>query len=285
MKRLLLVTLSIFLLSGCGILDRGNYEKDRTGYVINEDLIISYHTNSIGEIDVFQIDQIMSFFEALEYTDFDFDLLSEHEILDSFITIDELTSCGIDSDSVIPKFIRTSEGTYYYNVRDNGYCTYDEYIFNEEGFTIETVYEVDETSPVENINRTLFKEADFKVNTFDMIIFIEDVYYNQIDDIWIKELITAIPMSLKQSGNLYEVNSDFLEEISIIEQYVLINQSINLLVLKENYTDEDVNNIWDESTIDTLGRDHELIKTVRLINTQDILDIINDTLSRLGMFQ
>ncbi len=70
MKRLLLVTLSIFLLSGCGILDRGNYEKDRTGYVINEDLIISYHTNSIGEIDVFQIDQIMSFFEALEYTDF-----------------------------------------------------------------------------------------------------------------------------------------------------------------------------------------------------------------------
>ena len=285
MKRLLLVTLSIFLLSGCGILDRGNYEKDRTGYVISEDLIVSYHTNSIGEIDVFQIDQIMSFFEALEHTNFDYSLLSEHDTLDSFVSIDELTSCGVNSDSVIPKFIRTSEGTYYYNIRDNGYCTYDEYIFNEDGYTIELVYEVDETSPIENINKTLFRESDFKVNTFDMIIFIEDIHYDQINNKWVKELITALPMSLKQSGNLYDDNSDFLEEVSIIEQYVLINQSINLLVLKENYTDEDVNNIWDESTIDTLGRDHIVVKTVRLTNTQDILDIINDTLSRLGMFQ
>jgi len=284
MKRLLLLTLSILFLSGCGILDRGNYEKDRTGYVISEDLIISYHTNSVGEIDVFQIDQIMSFFEALLHTDFNNNLLSENNTLDSSVTIEELASCGIESEIVIPKFIRTSSGTYYYNVRDNGYCTYDEYVFYEDGYTDELEYIIGETSPIENKNTTLFKEADFKINTFEEIVFIEDIRYDQINEIWIKVLITALPMSLKQSGNLYEDNSDTLKEISIIEQYVLINQSINLLVLKENYKDEDVN-IWDNSTIDYLGRDHDIIKTVRLINTEEILDIINDTLSRLGMFQ
>ena len=285
MKRLLLVALSVVLLSGCGILDRGNYEKDRTGYVLSENLIVSYHTNSIGEIDVFQIDQIMSFFEALEYSDFDNDLLSENSLFDSFVSIDDLTSCGIESTSPIPKFIRTSEGTYYYNVRDNGYCTYDEYVFHEDGYTIESIYEVDEVSPVENTNITMFKNTDFKVNTFEVILFIENIYYDESDEVWVKELVTVLPMSTKQSGNLYEDNTDFIEEISVFERYVLDNQSINLLVLRENYTDEDVNNIWAESTIDVLGRDHELIKKVRLINSQEIIDIINDTLSRLGMFQ
>ena len=285
MKRLVLVILSILLLSGCGILDRGNYEKDRTGYVISENLIISYHTNSIGVIDVFQIDQIMSFFEALEYTSFDTNLLSDHTAFDSFVTVEELTSCGVESDSIIPKLIRTSEGTFYFNVRDNGYCTYDEYVFHEDGYSIETTYDTDSTSPIQNINTTLFKDADFKVNTFDLIIFIENIYFDQTNEIWVKEIITSLPMSVKQSGNLYEDNSDFLEEISIFEQYVLNNQSINLLVLRENYTDEDVNNIWDESTIDALGRDSDIVKTVRLDNSQDILDIINDTLGRLGMFQ
>lgn len=285
MKRLLLVTLSIVLLSACGILDRGNYEKDRTGYVISENLIVNYHTNSIGEIDVFQVDQIMTFFEALEYTDFDTTLLSDHPTLDSFVSLAELSSCNIEEDMVIPRFIRTSEGTYYYNVRDNGYCTFDKYDFHEDGFTIASTYDVELTSPIENVNTTLFKSADFKINTFELIIFIEDVYYNQVDDIWVKELVTGLPMSKKQSGNIYEDNTDFLQEISAIEQYVLNNQSVNLLVLKENYTDEDVNNIWDDTTIDKLGRDSDIIKTVRLKNTQDILDIINDTLSRLGMFQ
>jgi hypothetical protein len=285
MKRLLLVTLSIILLSGCGILDRGNYEKDRTGYVLSEDLIVSYHTNSIGEIDVFQIDQIMSFFEALEYTEFDFSLLDENVLFDSIVSISDLATCGIESNTMIPKFIRTEEGTYYYNIRDNGYCTYDEYTFHEDGYTIESVYDVVDTSPVENLNITLFKQADFKVNTFEEIVFIENIYFDGVNDIWVKELVTSLPMSTKQCGNLYEDNTDFLKEISIIEQYVLINQSINLLVLRENYTDEDVNNIWDETTIDVLGRDHDVIKTVRLINSQEILDIINDTLSRLGMFQ
>ncbi|KFZ27677.1 MAG: hypothetical protein KQ78_00044 [Candidatus Izimaplasma bacterium HR2] len=285
MKRLLLVLLSVILLSGCGILDRGNYEKDRTGYVLSEDLIISYHTNSIGEIDVFQIDQIMSFFEALDYTNFDLGLLSENVLFNSFVNVVDLTSCGVESDSMIPKFIRTNEGTYYYNVRDNGYCTYDEYIFHEDGYTIETEYLVVETNPLENINITLYKDADFKINTFEVIIFIENIYYDELEDIWVKELISALPMSTKQAGNLYEDNSDFIEEITVFEQYVLDNQSINLLVLKENYTDEDVNNIWDETTIDVLGRDHEIIKKVRLINSQEIIDIINDTLSRLGMFQ
>lgn len=285
MKRLFLVTLSVLILSGCGILERGNYEKDRTGYVLSEDLIISYHTNSIGEIDVFQIDQVMSFFEALEYTDFDFTQLPSNATVSSFVGGTELESCGVLEIELLPRFIRTRNATYYYNIRDNGYCTYDEYVFHEDGFTIETQYVVLNTSPVENINVTLFKEADFKINTFEEIIYIEKIFFDDSDDTWVKELITALPMSTKQSGNIYENNSDFLKEISIIEQYLLNNQSVNLLVLREDYTDDDVNNIWAEATIDTLGRDHDVIKTVRLINTQEILDIINDTLSRLGMFQ
>ena len=54
--------------------------------------------------------------------------------------------------------------------------------------------------------------------------------------------------------------------------------------VKENYLDENVNNIWSDDTIDALGRDHEIIKTVRLKITKRILDVIEDTLSRLGMF-
>ncbi len=116
------------------------------------------------------------------------------------------------------------------------------------------------------------------------MIFIEDINYDPIDDNWVKTIVTALPMSLSQAGDNYEEVSDIIEEMKIIENYVLTNQSVNLLVLKSDYQDEDVNNIWDDSTVDTLGRDHELVKKVRLKNTGDILDVINDALSRLGMF-
>ncbi len=284
MKKLFLL-LSILILSGCGMLDRGNYNKNRSGYVLNGNMIVSYHTNSIGEIDVFQIDQVMSFFEALVYTDFDLTLLSENDILNSFVSVAELDSCGIDSTVVIPRFIRVQDNTYFYNVRDNGYCTFDEYTFYDEGYTELVDYTVSEVSPLEKINVTLFKDADFMINTFEVVVFIENIYYDDNLELWVKEIVTALPMSLKQAGSIYEDNISFVEEITVIEKYVLDNQSINLLVLKENYQDEDVNNIWDETTIEALGRDHEVIKKVRLYQTQDILDIINDTLGRLGMFQ
>jgi 3-dehydroquinate dehydratase len=91
-------------------------------------------------------------------------------------------------------------------------------------------------------------------------------------------------MSIRQAGNMYEDNSSYLDEINSLERYVLKNQSINLLELREDYENEEVNNIWSEDTIDYLGRDHDVIRTVRTKKTGDILDIINDTLSRLGMF-
>lgn len=284
MKKLLLL-LSIVILSGCGMFERGNYNKDRSGYVLNGNLIVSYHTNSIGEIDVFQIDQIMTLFEALEYTEFDINLLTNHDTINSFISAAELDGCGVESTTAIPRFIRIDNSTYFYNIRDNGYCTFDEYVFYEEGFTEEDDYIVEDTSPLEKTNTTLFKDADFTVNTFKIVIFIENISYNDNSNLWEKEIITVLPMSLKQAGSMYEDTISFVEEVAALEKYVLNNQSINLLVLKENYQDEDVNNIWSDETIEALGRDHEVIKKVRLDQTGDILNIIQDTLSRLGMFQ
>jgi len=283
MKKLLIL-LSIVFLSGCGILERGNYDKNRTGYVLSENLIVKYHTNSIGEIDVFQIDQVLSFFEALDYISLDVDALSDFTAVSSFVSTSELDECGVEHTSSIPRFIRIKDKTYFYNIRENGYCTYDEYDFIEEGATNLTEYLVEDVSPVQNNNITLFKEPNFKINTYEEIIFIEEIYYNNTLDIWIKEIVTVLPMSLRQAGSIYECNCDFVDEITIIEKYVLDNQSINLLILKDNYLDEDINNIWSDYTINILGRDHDLIKSVRLDQTQSILDIIKDTLSRLGLF-
>lgn len=284
MKRALLLVMMVLLLSGCGILDRGNYDKDRTGYIVSGNLITGYHTNSIGVIDVFQIDQILTFFEAIEYTSFDVDSLTEETVLNSAVTSDELISCNITEINAIPRFIRIGMDTYYFNVRENGYCTYDQYDFHKYGYTDLEDYDMEEVSPIENINITLFKEADFYVNSFETIIFIENIVYNEPAEVWEKEIVTTMPMSLKQSGSLFDDNSDFFSEVAVLERYILTNQSINLLVLKENYTDVDVNNIWTDETVEVLGRDHELVKDVKLKNTQDILNIINDTLSRLGMF-
>ena len=284
MRKLPLMLLSLLLLTGCGIFDRGNYEKDRSGFVIDGNLIVNYHTNSIGEIDVFMIDQIMTFFEALEYTGFDATTLSSNETLSSFVTIEELTSCGVESDIAIPRFLRIKTQTYFYNVRDNGYCTYDEYIFHEDGYSTDFIINPETVLPIEELNLLRFKNTDFTINTFEDILFIENIFYDSRDDIWVKEIISVLPMSLSQAGDNYSDVSEVMLEMKVIENYVLQNQSVNLLELKEDYQDENVNNIWAEETIEALGRDHELIKKVRLKNTGDILDIINDALTRLGMF-
>lgn len=284
MKKVLLLVAITLLLSSCGILDRGNYDKDRSGYIVSGNLITAYHTNSIGVIDVFQIDQILTFFEAIDYTSFDIATLNEETVLNSAVTSDELTSCNISDIDSIPRFIRIGMDTYYYNVRDNGYCTYDQYEFHKFGYTDLDDYTMEDVSPIENTNTTLFKDADFHVNTFDTIVFIENIVFNGPAQEWEKEILTTMPMSLKQAGNIFIDNSDFFEEVAVLERYVLTNQSVNLLELKENYRSEDVNNIWSDTTVEAIGRDHEIIKDVKLNNTQDILDIVNDTLSRLGMF-
>jgi len=267
------------------MLDRGNYEKDRKGFVIRGDLIVNYHTNSIGEIDIFMIDQIMTFFEALEYVSFDTTSLDSNITISSSVSLAELASCGVPSDITIPRFLRIGSTSYFYNIRDDGYCTYDEYEFHEDGFEADPLLSLDNVSPIENLNVTRFRDADFTINTFEDILFIENIRYNPISEVWVKEIATALPMSLTQAGEAYHDISDIMEDIHILEAYVLTNQSINLLSLREDYQDEDVNNIWSEETIDVLGRDHDLIKKVRLKNAGDILDIIDDTLGRLGMFQ
>lgn len=284
MKKIFIALLSVILLSGCGIFDRGNYEKNRSGFVINDDLIVSYHTNSIGEIDIFMIDQIMTFFEAMEYTGFDPSVLSSHDTVNSYVTVEELDDCGVSSTTAIPRFLRIGEKTYFYNNRENGYCTYDEYLFHEDGYSEDTISNPEEVLPIEKLNILRFKNTDFTINTFEDILFIEEIRYNPLLEQWYKEIVTVLPMSLSQAGNIYEGVTDTLEEFRVIESYLLTNQSINLLVLREDYKDENVNNIWAEQTIEALGRDHEIIKKVRLKNTGEIIDIINDALSRLGMF-
>ncbi len=284
MKKLVIALLSVILLTGCGLFDRGNYEKDRSGFVINGDLIVSYRTNSIGEIDVFMIDQIMTFFEALDYSSLDSSELANHDTISSFVTVEELSACGITKETPIPKFLRIGEKTYFYNNRDNGYCTYDEYIFHENGYSEDVITDPQTVEPIEKTNVLRFKNTDFTINTFEDIVFIEQIRFNVLEEIWYKEIVSVLPMSLSQAGDTYEDVSDTLEEFRVIESYLLTNQSVNLLELKEDYKDEDVNNIWSITTIETLGRDHEVIKKVRLKNTGEIIDIINDALSRLGMF-
>jgi hypothetical protein len=283
MKKILMITL-LLVLSGCGVFERGNYDVNRDGYVLSGDFIVKYHTNSVGEIDVFMIDEVLSYFEALDYTSFDFSRLGQEDILNNTVTEAELLSCGISQVTQIPRFIRIDDQTYYYNVRDNGTCTYDEYEFHSQGYTILEDYDIETVSPLENINKTIFKDADFHINTFETIVYIEEISYNVARDEWEKEIVTVLPMSLRQAGNIIEDNTDYFEEISVIEYYVLENQSVNLLELREDYEDENVNNIWSDDTVDRLGRDHEVIKTVRTKKTGDILDIITDTLARLGMF-
>ena len=284
MKRIMIALSMIVLLAGCGMFDRGNYEKNRGGFVIQDDLIVHYHTNSIGEIDVFLIDQLFTFFEALEYTSFDLDSLDDHATTASVVSVAELSSCGVTRDDPIPRFLRIGDATYYYNVRDNGYCTYDEYVFHEDGFTDLVAYDPEDVSPIEPTNVLRFRDTDFKINTFDDILFIETISYNSVNEQWEKDIVSVLPMSLSQAGNAYEEASETLDEIRVLQLYVLENQSINLLELREDYQDEDVNNIWAEATVEALGRDHEVIKQVRLKNAGAILDIIADTLSRLGMF-
>lgn len=284
MKKLIITLLLVSILSGCSVFDRGNYDKDRSGYVLSGDFIVNYHTNSIGEIDVFMIDEVMSYFEAIEYVGFDFNRLSTNDLLDSFVSESELIACDITSATTIPRFIRIENDSYYFNARENGYCTYDEYSFHEEGYNNIDDLSVETVSPIENLNKTLFSEIDFYVNTFETVIYIENVVYDSGSDEWEKELVTVLPMSLRQAGNLYEDNSDYFEELAMLELYLLNNQSINLLELREDYELETVNNIWSDDTIDRLGRDNDVVKTVRTKKAGEILDIIKDTLARLGMF-
>lgn len=284
MKKLSLLFLFTMFLAGCGVLAGGNYDKNRNGYVQSDDILISYKTNDVGEIDVFMIDKVVSFFTALELSEYDLAELTENSIVNSFVTEEELIECGITEVTILPRFIRVDNDSYHYNIADNGLCTYDEYKFHRNGFERQAGEDVRNFSPIEPLNITRFAEGDFTINTFDNVMFIEDVRYSALGEEWEREIVTALPMSIRQQGNLYDDNSQLLQELSLLENYVLRNQSINLLEVKEDYLDENVNNIWSEDTIEILGRDHEIVKSVRLKQTKDILDVIEDTLSRLGMF-
>ncbi len=283
-KKLLLVVCSVLFLTGCGVLDGGNYDKNRNGYVQNDDILISYRTNAVGEIDVFMIDKVVSFFDALELSGLNLLDLESNSVVTSYVTEEELVSCGITEVTVLPRFIRVDNSSFYYNVAANGVCSYDEYKFHRNGFDRLPLEDVSDITPLEGLNITMFNDSNFTINTFDHVLFIEEISYSALGEEWEKDIVTALPMSIRQQGNLYEDNDQMLLEISLLENYVLRNRSINLLEVKEDYLDENVNNIWSEDTIEALGRDHEIIKSVRLKHTKDILDVIEDTLSRLGMF-
>jgi hypothetical protein len=284
MKKIMIV-LSLFFLSGCSIFERGNYEQNRNGFIINDGLIIKYHTNDIGEIDVFMIDNILTFFESLDYVDFDIGHLSTNTIIHNEVSVSELATCNIHRDIPIPRFIKVNDNDYYFNIRDNGYCTYDAYDFHEEGFSKTLGQSVENTSPIEPLNSTRFKDADFIVNTFEDVLYVEDVSFDSITNQWVKTTVDVLPMSYSQLGNTYEDLTQTLQQYRYLERYVLQNQSINLLKLADDYMDPSAKSIWSDETIEALGRDNDIVKYVRISSIQDILDIIHDALSGLEMFE
>ncbi|PAT02696.1 hypothetical protein CI105_01680 [Candidatus Izimaplasma bacterium ZiA1] len=280
MRKFMILTLFVLLLSGCTILERGNYEENKEGYVFSNGLVTTYRTNFEGKLEVFLIDQTNSFFEAITIADID---LTE---LDDFSLVNEtdLITCGVTEVTSMPKFIKVGDKSYVYNISNNGDCSYDEYTFHALGYTSLTEYTVSEVSPVENDYITLFRNPDFYVNPFDNIVFIENIEYNAGLITWEKSIFSPVPMSIRQEGNMFNDNQEFFDQIRILENYLLVNQSINLLVLKTDYDPLVDNTIWSEETIEKLGRDNDVIKKVKLENCADILEIITDTLSRLGMF-
>jgi len=280
MRKIMILALFILFLSGCTILERGNYEENKVGYVFSKGLVTTYRTNFEGKLEVFLIDKTNSFFEAITIADIDLSELNEFSIVNEA----DLLTCGVTEVISLPKFIKVSDKSYVYNISNNGDCSYDEYTFHALGYTDETDYIIEEVSPIENDYITLFRDPDFYVNPFDDIVFIENIEYNAGLITWEKSLFSPVPMSLRQEGNMFNDNQAFFEQIRILENYLLVNQSINLLVLKTDYDPNVDNTIWSEETIEKLGRDNDVIKKVKLENCDDILEIITDTLSRLGMF-
>ena len=283
MKKLVIL-LAVLFLSGCSVLDGGNYEKQRAGFVQTDNILISYKTNTVGEIDLFMIDDLVPFLDALTKSNFNSESLENYDSLSSFVSEEELNICGINNFTSIPRFIRLDNDSYYFKVSNNGKCTYDEYKFHKKGFNkTDNDLSID-VSPIEGEGITRFFDVNFTINSFESVLYIEEISYKLSDSEWEKEIVTAIPMSFRQEGNLYEDNNQKTLEYAIIENYVLRNQSINRLQVREDYLDEEVFNIWSEDTIDILGRDHEIVKNVRLKQTQEILLVIEDTLGRLGLF-
>lgn len=280
MKKLYSLVLLLTLLSGCSVLERGNYDENKQGYVYKNGFVASFKTSFEGKIDVFIIDQTNSFLDAISLANIDLTNLSE----DSIISGNDLTTCQISDVNYLPKYIRVNDKTYFYNVSDSGNCSYDQYMFHPLGYTDLDEYDVSETSPVEEEHITLFREADFYVNPFESLVYIEDIQYDEGLVKWEKTVFSPVPMSKRQEGNMFNDNQEFFEQVMILENYLLTYQSVNLLVLKPDYDALVDNNIWSEETIDKLGRDNDIIKKVKLEETSEILDLINEALSRLGMF-
>ncbi len=265
MKKLIILSL-LLLLSGCGVLQRGNYSENSNGYVIDNNLVVNYHTNETGHIDMIVIDQTYSFLEALESVS---SLITLNDL--SVVGEEDLIMCNIDVTLIVPKFIRVNDDHYYFKVNDTNSCSYDAYVLDEDDYIIDS-------------GVSFFHTIDFSINPFDMIIYVEEVHYLTESSEYVRYINSVVPMSIRQEGNLSENHDVIINEYDVISNYLIENQSINLLELREDYLDENVSNIWSDFTIDSLGRDSEIVKNVRDKNTEAVLMIIKDTLARLGMF-
>jgi hypothetical protein len=158
-------------------------------------------------------------------------------------------------------------------------------VFDPDGYTDDILYDVAEVSPIAPTDTTRFRLADFYINPFEDIVLLETITYDPVRERWVKTTVGALPMSYTQAGDVYEELSDVMMELRILERYVLANQSINLLVLAEDYETPEVITIWSEETIEAVGRNADVIKNVRGKYMGEVLDLIHDTLTGLGMFQ
>jgi hypothetical protein len=265
-KRLIMVTMVAMLvfLSSCGLSTRGRYVESTSGYIIKDGIIIDYHTNDLGFIDYFVIDQSLSYFEALEYISFD-ENLSEG----SYMSVSEKNTCNISYESVVPKYIQVNEEMYFMNVRDSGYCSFDQFELVD--------------NQIEKSNTTLFQTIDFKSDPFSMTLYVLDLEELSTET-YNLSVVSPLPVSFRQSGEWIEDHEVLLSEFDVLSQYVLNNQSINLLILRDDFKDENVSAIWSDETIERLGRDSDIIKVVKDKNTDVVLGVIEDAFDRLGLF-
>lgn len=278
---LIFVILTSVLMSSCGVIDGGNYDSNRDGYLLKEDYIINYRTDYNGFLQNFSIDRIYSFTEALVVNSFDVTTLDDYSVLTNTVSVDELETCDEVSDSVVPRFIMYNGEHYYYE--SSVTCSYILYEFFEDGYDIEVGEDVIDVSPIETLSVRMFDNVDFNINPENDVLIIESIDYNALSDMWVRSSITPIAMSYRQAGELQEGFTDWSYQVGLLEKYVLENQSITLLSTKEDYIENDYSIIWSEDTVLALGKRHDIVRYVKIDDTGFILTVINRALERLVM--
>jgi len=264
---------SLIILTACSNFIRGNYKQNANGYVIYDSYIAQYNTNDSGEIDLLILDSLISYIDAIKENYFNLDGLLETDAI-NYYTEEELYVCGITEEVVVPRFILLNDTRYVLQIKDNSQCSFDSY-------KLDLIQE----DPLVLQGQTLTNHIDFTINPFSEILYIEIIHVNDENEVIGQDIFQPLPMSVRQVGNHLKETQSVINQFQVLEEYVLMNQSINLLELNEDFDSEDVFQIWSEDTVETLGRNHDIIRLVQFKIADEILSIIELVMERVGMFR